>query len=405
MKHDEKIIVIGLGYIGLPTAALIASKGFKVHGVDINAKAVDTINDGRIHIVEPSLEGLVYKGVKDSTLHADTVPQKGDVFIIAVPTPLLEDKKPDITYVIKATESIIPFIEANNLILLESTSPVGTTEKIAKLIFSKRPELKDKISIAYCPERVIPGKILYELEHNDRVVGGINNHSTSEAIKFYNKFVIGNVLETNARTAEMVKLSENSYRDVNIALANELSIICDDNDIDVNELIKLSNHHPRVNILQPGCGVGGHCIAIDPWFIVDLAPEKAQLIKTARIVNDNKPEWIVNQTKEKIENYRKKHGKDPVIGILGLSYKPDVDDLRESPALQITKMLAELGHVLHVVEPNIPELPGTLKKYSNIRKIDIADLYKCSFSLLLVKHKEFRIFPDSIFVNIVKESK
>ncbi len=400
MKYDDKIVVIGLGYIGLPTAALIANKGFQVHGVDINKNAVNTINEGKIHIVEPSLEGLVYKAVKDKTLQASTVPQEGDVFIIAVPTPLLENKKPDITYVIDATKSIIPHIKQGNLILLESTSPVGTTEKIAHLIFSERPELKDKISIAYCPERVIPGKILYELEHNDRVVGGINKESTLKAINFYNKFVIGIVLETDARTAEMVKLSENSFRDVNIALANELSIICNDNEIDVNELIRLSNHHPRVNILQPGCGVGGHCIAIDPWFIVDLAPEKANLIRTARLVNDYKPEWVVELTKNNAEAYKLKHNKKPVIAILGLAYKPDVDDLRESPALQITEMLARENYEILVVEPNINELPESLKSFSNVKKVALDKFPECNLGLLLVKHKEFRGFPNSIFINL-----
>jgi len=280
-----KVVVMGLGYIGLPTAALVASKGISVHGVDINKKVIDTINEGKIHIVEPDLDGLVHEVVKKGFLKVSTEPTKANVFLIAVPTPFKDEYVPDISYVESAIKMILPYLEEGNLVIIESTSPIGTTERIYDLIISKRPELKEKICMAYCPERVLPGKILYELEHNDRVIGGINEESTEKAKEFYSLFVKGELHGTNAKTAEMCKLVENAYRDVNIAFANELSLICDRAGINVWELIELANKHPRVNILQPGVGVGGHCIAVDPWFLITQYPEESRLIKTARNVN------------------------------------------------------------------------------------------------------------------------
>src|SRR6187455_1027477 len=283
MKKDElKVVLMGLGYIGLPTAALMAGKGLHVHGVDVNRETVETINQGRIHIVEPDLEGLVHYCVKQGLLVADTQPVHADVFLVAVPTPFKENNKPDLSYVESATRMVLPFLKPGCLYIIESTSPVGTTEKMAELIFSQRPELRDQIHIAYCPERVLPGNVIHELQHNDRVIGGINEKSTHAAIEFYSRFVKGSLHPTRARTAEMCKLAENAYRDVNIAFANELSIISDKAGIDVNELIDLASKHPRVKILKPGPGVGGHCIAVDPWFIVSAFKDDAKIIKQAR---------------------------------------------------------------------------------------------------------------------------
>ncbi len=314
---------MGLGYIGLPTAALIASKGIQVLGVDVQQSVVDTINNGKIHIVEPALDGLVKHDVERGYLKASTTTQKSDVFLIAVPTPFKgNNHEPDLKYVESATRMILPHLEEGNLFIIESTSPVGTTEKMAKLIFSERPELEGKLNIAYCPERVLPGNVIYELKNNDRAIGGIDDASTEKACDFYRLFVTGELHQTNARTAEMTKLVENASRDVQIAFANELSMICDEANIDVWELINLANKHPRVNILQPGTGVGGHCIAVDPWFIVSEFKEKAKMIRTAREINNYKTEWVIEKIKNKALEFELKEERKPVIACFGLAFKP-----------------------------------------------------------------------------------
>jgi UDP-N-acetyl-D-mannosaminuronic acid dehydrogenase len=380
-NQRQKVCVIGLGYIGLPTASLLGTKGFEVYGVDVTQSVVDTINQGRIHIVEPDLDILVKSAVGSGNLRAGLEPEEADIFILAVPTPFKENHQPDLAYVEDATRKIAPYVKKGNLVILESTSPVGTTDNVvAKILAEAGHKVGEEVFIAHCPERVLPGRILSELIENDRIVGGINDKSTAKAIEFYHSFVRGEVLATNARTAELAKLTENAFRDVNIAFANELSLICDEQRIDVWELIKLANRHPRVNILQPGPGVGGHCIAVDPWFIVAASPEQTRLIRTAREVNDGKPEWVV----EKVRSSAKKF-KNPVIGCLGLAFKADVDDLRESPALGIVRKIKEeqLGEVL-VAEPNISSHDEfDLKLYRDVIK-------QSDILLLLVDHKEFR---------------
>ena len=352
----QKICVMGLGYIGLPTASVLATKGFDVLGVDVRQDIIDTINRGDIHIVEPGLHSLVRSAVDSKQLKASLSPEKSDVFIIAVPTPFREQRQPDLRYVEAATKAIAPVLDKNNLVILESTSPVGTTERIAEILSELRPDLCSgntiNLYIAHCPERVLPGKILHEIIENDRIVGGINNDSTVEAAQFYRTFVRGAVIETQSKTAELAKLTENSFRDTNIAFANELSLICADLDIDVWDLIKLSNRHPRVNILQPGPGVGGHCLAVDPWFIVSAAPKTSKLIRQAREINEYKPKWVVEQ----IESYAQKF-KAPTIGCLGLSYKPNIDDLRESPALDIVRNLQKTLPEARIIacEPHVQE--------------------------------------------------
>jgi UDP-N-acetyl-D-mannosaminuronic acid dehydrogenase len=332
------ICVMGLGYIGLPTASLLATKGCRVLGVDVKPEVIETINAGRIHIVEPDLDALVHSAVTSGQLTAALSPGPAEVFIIAVPTPFTEGHRPDVSYVRAATEAIAPHLQADNLIILESTSPIGTTEMMADIVRRTRPDLVRggdlAVHIAHCPERVMPGQILQEIVENDRIVGGLTAVATERAAAFYRGFVIGNVLVTDCRTAEMAKLTENSYRDTNIAFANELSVICHRLGIDVWELIKLANHHPRVNILRPGPGVGGHCLAVDPWFIVAAAPEEAQLIRQARLVNEGKVDWVVERVLERASRL-----KTPVIACMGLAYKPDIDDLRESPALAVTRAL------------------------------------------------------------------
>ena len=355
----QSVCVMGLGYIGLPTASVLATKGFDVLGIDVRQDIVDTINRGDIHIVEPGLHSLVRSAVDSGQLRASLTPQPSDVFIIAVPTPFTHGKKPDLRYVESATRAIAPVIGNNNLVILESTSPVGTTEKIAEILREARPDLcagdELEIYIAHCPERVLPGKILQEIIENDRIVGGINSESTIQAAQFYRKFVRGAVVETQSRTAELAKLTENSFRDTNIAFANELSLICAELDIDVWDLIKLANRHPRVNILQPGPGVGGHCLAVDPWFIVSAAPNTAQLIRKSREINEYKPKWVVEQVK----TYAQKL-KAPVIGCLGLSYKPNIDDLRESPALDIVHHLHDALPEASILacEPHVQAVEG-----------------------------------------------
>lgn len=386
----KTVVLIGLGYIGLPTAALLCRKGFTVRGCDVNPHVVETITAGRIHIVEPDLAEPVRLAVAEGRLTASLAPESGDVIVIAVPTPFMEDHKPDLSYVFAATESILPRLSPGNLVLLESTSPVGTTERIAQRIFAARPDLAGKVHVAYCPERVLPGRILHELEHNDRTVGGIDEPSTQAALAFYRTFVKGECLPADARTAEMVKLTENSFRDVNIAFANELSMICRRHGINVQELIRLANRHPRVKILEPGCGVGGHCIAVDPWFIVDMEPRLSRLIRTAREVNDAKPIWVVNIILENLEHFEESRGRKPSFAVFGLAYKPDVDDLRESPALKIAEILAKMGVDLMVVEPNIRELPKSLAKFPQVRLVDVAAADKADLGIVLVRHREFK---------------
>ena len=347
-------VFIGLGYIGLPTAAFAASKGLKVLGVDINPAVVETINRGEIHIVEPFLGDLVQTVIQTGRLQAALQPQIADAYFIVVPTPFKQNHRADISYVEAATRTVIPLLKVGDLYVIESTSPVMTTEKMASLIFKERPELREKIHIAYCPERVLPGNVIYELEHNDRIIGGINPESSQRACEFYARFVRGALHPTNARTAEMCKLTENSSRDVQIAFANELSMICDKAGINVWELIDLANKHPRVNILQPGCGVGGHCIAVDPWFIVSDYPEQARIIKRSRETNDYKADWCANRVLEACREFERKNGKEPVVACMGLAFKPDIDDLRESPAKYITsRIISESNAEVLVVEPNI----------------------------------------------------
>jgi len=378
---DKKICVIGLGYIGLPTASLLGTKGFQVHGVDVSADVVNTINQGKIHIVEPDLDIMVRSAVNAGNLKAGLEPVEADVFIIAVPTPFKGEYEPDLSYVESATRMISPFIKPGNLVILESTSPVGTTDEVVAKILSDDGHDTDKeVHVAHCPERVLPGRILVELVENDRIVGGVSPLATKMAIEFYQSFVRGEVLSTDSRTAEMAKLTENSSRDVSIAFANELSLICDEEGINVWELISLANRHPRVNILTPGPGVGGHCIAVDPWFIVARSPKYSRLIKTARLVNDAKPQWVIEKVKNRAEKF-----KHPVIGCLGLAFKADVDDLRESPAVDIVRQLIKdnVGEIL-ISEPN-------LEKHSEFDLITCEELIqRADIILLLVDHKEFK---------------
>lgn len=375
---------MGLGYIGLPTAAVAAKHGIEVIGVDVNPDVIDTINRGEIHIIEPDLDKVVKEVVTKGSLKASTKPEEADVFLIVVPTPFKQNHRADISYVENATKAVIPFLKEGSLYIIESTSPVMTTERMADLIYKTRPELKDKIYIAYCPERVLPGNVLYELEHNDRVIGGINQESSQKAVEFYKQFVKGQLHTTNARTAEMCKLTENSSRDTQIAFANELSIICDKAGINVWELIELANKHPRVNILQPGCGVGGHCIAVDPWFIVSDFPEQAQIIKRARETNDYKADWCANKVIEACNDFAAKNDREPIVACMGLAFKPDIDDLRESPAKYIaSRIISEARAEVLVVEPNI-------KSHKTFNIINHQEAYKkADIVVWLVRHKEF----------------
>jgi len=380
----KNAVMMGLGYIGLPTAALIARNKIKVHGVDVQQKVVDTINKGQIHIVEPELSGLVKHVVENNFLTASIETIEADAFLIAVPTPFKGEFIPDIKYVESATLAILPKLKEGDLFIIESTSPVGTTDKMAELIFEKRPELKDKIYIAYCPERVLPGNVIYELEHNDRVIGGLTEEATDKAISFYRNFVNGELHRTNARTAEMVKLTENSSRDVQIAFANELSMICEKADIDVWELIHLANKHPRVNILQPGTGVGGHCIAVDPWFIVADFKEEAKIIRTAREINNYKSEWVIERIRSAAEDFKALKGRDAVVACMGLAFKPNIDDLRESPALHVARWVKEHVEQLVVSEPNI-ESHNEFSLLDSTEAIKQADIVA-----FLVSHKEYK---------------
>ena len=381
-----EVVTVGLGYIGLPTSALIASKGTKVLGVDINEHVVNTINKGKIHIVEPELDKIVAKAVSKGYLKASTQAVSADTYLIVVPTPFKANHEPDISFVESATRSIIPLLKENDLYVIESTSPVGTTEKMQNLIFRLRPELRGKIYIAYCPERVLPGNVMYELVKNDRVIGGVDSVSTEKAIAFYRKYVSGSLHPTNARTAEMCKLVENSSRDVQIAFANELSLICDKANINVWDLISLANKHPRVNILQPSCGVGGHCIAVDPYFIVSDFPMESKLISSSRQINNYKSFWCYEKIISEKLKFELKHGRKPKISLLGLAFKPDIDDLRESPAKYIVeRFLQNCNEEDHfVVEPNI-ENHVEIKLTHHDLAVKESDII-----VLLVAHTEFK---------------
>lgn len=400
-RISQKIVVMGLGYIGLPTASMLATKGHQVLGVDVNQKAVDTINSGRIHIIEPDLDILVRSAVNSGNLKASTTPEEGDTFIIAVPTPFMEvegnPKAPDLSYVEAATRAIVPCLRTGNLVILESTSPVGTTELIHRIIVQARPELDGHIHVAHCPERVLPGHILRELVDNDRIIGGLNKAASEKAKELYKTFCNGAILLTDSKTAELSKLVENSFRDVNIAFANELSVICDHLGINVWETITLANRHPRVNILQPGPGVGGHCIAVDPWFIVSSAPEQARLIRTARQVNDDKPHWVIDKVKAKAARF-----KSPVIGCLGITFKANIDDMRESPALDIVHELRrdQVGSLL-VCDPNVS--PGKVDfPLTPLKQV----LKEADILLLLVDHAEFKdIALDTIRDKVVIDTR
>lgn len=387
------VSMIGLGYIGLPTAAVMASKGVKVIGVDVNQHVVDTVNQGRIHIVESDLEALVHGVVRSGKLRASTKVEGADAFLIAVPTPFKGDHVPDLAYVEAAARSIAPVLKKGDLVVLESTSPVGSTEQMAQWLAEARPDLtfpqrageSAEVNIAYCPERVLPGKVIHELIENDRVVGGMTKRCADRAASLYKIFVKGECIITNARTAEMCKLTENSFRDVNIAFANELSLICDELDINVWELIRLANHHPRVKILQPGPGVGGHCIAVDPWFIVDKSPNNARLIRAAREVNDHKPHYVVEKVKAAVAKF-----KNPRIACLGLTFKANIDDLRESPSVEIVRHLADLKlGTLYVSEPHVQELPTELQGDGMVFVSAEEAVEASDIVLLLVNHQIF----------------
>ena len=386
-----KACFIGLGYIGLPTAIIAADNGIEVVGVDVNPHVVETINKGKIHIVEPGLADLAAKVVNNGGLKAQLVPEVSDIYLVVVPTPFTGDHEPDISYVEAATRNVLPFLKEGDLFIIESTSPVGTTEQMAELIFSERPELKDKIYIAYCPERVLPGNIIYELVNNDRVIGGINPESTDKAIEFYSRFVKGVSHKTNARTAEMCKLTENSSRDVQIAFANELSIICDKAGINVWELIDLANKHPRVNILQPGSGVGGHCIAVDPYFITSAFPMESQIIGKARELNNYKAFWCAEKTQVTMKQFELENGREPVVALMGLAFKPNIDDLRESPAKYIATKVMQ-GHNnadFLIVEPNIED-------HKVFKLTDYKEAYeKADIVVMLVAHNQFKELPWS----------
>lgn len=383
---SPKVVTIGLGYIGLPTSALIANNKIPVHGVDISQHVVDIINAGKIHIVEPDLDKAVAEAVESGFLKASVKPIEAETYLVVVPTPFKGNHEPDISYVQAATEAIIPLLKEGDLYIIESTSPVGTTEKMMDLIFSKRPELKGKMYLAYCPERVLPGNVMYELVHNDRVIGGVNESSTHKALDFYRQFVKGELHPTNARTAEMCKLTENSSRDVQIAFANELSLICDKAGINVWELINLANKHPRVNILQPGCGVGGHCIAVDPYFIVADFPMESRIIAQARETNNYKSFWCAEKIKNTRLEFELKHGRQPSIALMGLAFKPNIDDLRESPAIHIVeRVLQDSGDAdMYIVEPNVHE-----HKIFKLTEYNTA-IEKADIIAVLVAHDEFK---------------
>lgn len=382
---------MGLGYIGLPTAIIAAKHGIQVHGVDINPKVVEKTNQGILHIIEPGMEELLQEVIANGNFHAATTPVESDAYFMVVPTPFKGDHQPDVSYVEAATRAVLPLLKKGDLYVIESTSPVGTTEMMAKLIFAERPELKDNIYIAYCPERVLPGNVIYELVHNDRVIGGINPESTEKAIEFYSQFVKGQLHKTNSKTAEMCKLTENSSRDVQIAFANELSFICDKAGINVWELINLANKHPRVNILWPGCGVGGHCIAVDPYFITSEFPMESRMIGTARQVNNYKAFWCAEKVQNEMLKFELNNGRKPSVAMMGLAFKPDIDDLRESPAKHIVaKVMQSFNNAdIMVVEPNVDT--------HNVYKLtDYKEAFeKADIVVYLVAHTPFKSLPQT----------
>ena len=384
-----KACFMGLGYIGLPTAIIAAKYGIKILGLDINSEIVKKTNQGKLHIIEPGMEEMLQEVVASGQLKASTTPEVSDAYFMVVPTPFKGNHEPDVSYVEAATRAVIPLLKEGDLYVIESTSPVGTTDKMAELIFELRPELRDKIYIAYCPERVLPGNVIYELVHNDRVIGGINPESTEKAIGFYSRFVKGTLHKTNAKTAEMCKLTENSSRDVQIAFANELSLICDKAGINVWELIELANKHPRVHILQPGSGVGGHCIAVDPYFITAEFPYESQLIAKAREINNYKAFWCAEKVENAMLKFELEHNRKPVVAMMGLAFKPDIDDLRESPAKYITtKVMQSRNNAdILVVEPNVRE--HKIFKLTNYKEA----YEKADIIVFLVAHKEFKELP------------
>lgn len=384
-----KACFMGLGYIGLPTAIIAAKHGIQIAGVDINPKVVEMTNAGHLHIIEPGIEEMLKEVVASGMLKASTTPEVCDAYFMVVPTPFKGNHEPDVSYVEAATRAVIPFLKEGDLYVIESTSPVGTTEAMADIIFAERPELKDKIYIAYCPERILPGNVIYELIHNDRVIGGMNEASTDKSIEFYARFVQGTLHKTNSRTAEMCKLTENSSRDVQIAFANELSLICDKAGINVWELIDLANRHPRVNILQPGCGVGGHCIAVDPYFITADFPAESKLIANAREINNYKAFWCAERVKNAMLEFELKNHRKPTVAMMGLAFKPNIDDLRESPAKYITtKVMQGCNNAnILVVEPNV-------KEHNVFKLTDYREAYeKADIVAFLTAHKEFKDLP------------
>lgn len=387
-----KACFMGLGYIGLPTAIIAAKEGgVDIVGVDINPSVVEQTNAGHLHIIEPGMEKMLQEVVKSGKLHASVSPEESDAYFMVVPTPFKGNHEPDVSYVEAATRAVIPFLKEGDLYVIESTSPVGTTEQMAKIIFNERPELKDKIFIAYCPERVLPGNVIFELVHNDRVIGGLDEASTKKAQEFYSQFVKGTLHPSNARTAEMCKLTENSSRDVQIAFANELSLICDKAGINVWDLINLANKHPRVNILQPGCGVGGHCIAVDPYFITADFPAESKLIAAAREINNYKAFWCAEKVKNAMLEFELKHHRKPIVAMMGLAFKPDIDDLRESPAKQIvSKVMQSCNNAdILVVEPNV-------KSHNVFKLTDYKEAYdKADIIVFLTAHKPFKSLPWS----------
>lgn len=384
-----KACFMGLGYIGLPTSIIAAKHGIDVIGVDINEKVVEITNQGKLHIIEPGMEEMLQEVIAEGKFKAYTTPQESDAYFIVVPTPFKGDHEPDTSYVEAATRTVLPLLKEGDLYVIESTSPIGTTEAMAKLIFDLRPELKGKIYIAYCPERVLPGNVIYELVHNDRVIGGLTPESTEKAIEFYSQFVQGELHKTNCRTAEMCKLTENSSRDVQIAFANELSLICDKAGINVWELINLANKHPRVNILQPGCGVGGHCIAVDPYFIISDYPVESKIIASAREINNYKSMWCAEKVRNAILEFELKNNRKPLVAMMGLAFKPNIDDLRESPSSHIVGKVMQIcnGANILVVEPNVKE--------HNVYKLTPYDeAYKKSdIIVMLTAHDKFKTLP------------
>lgn len=404
----DRISMIGLGYIGLPTAAVFAAYGTEVLGIDVSQHVVDTINSGKIHIVEPELDGIVHKAVNEGKLRASLTPEEADAFVIAVPTPFKEGYEPDLSYIQSAANMIAPVLKKGDLVILESTSPIGATEQLAEWLAEARPDLsfpqqageEADVQVAHCPERVLPGHVVRELVENDRIIGGMTDKASEMAVAMYKKVVQGDCVVTNARTAEMCKLTENSSRDVQIAFANELSIICDKFDINVWELISLANRHPRVNILQPGAGVGGHCIAVDPWFIVASAPDEAKIVRAARDGNDAKPFWVLEKGKaalaEAMSEDTSRTMADMKVACLGLAFKPDIDDLRESPALQITQEFGKLGCQVLAVEPNVEELPAKLADLPvTLTALDTA-LEEADVICVLVKHAQFTDLGEAL---------